>query len=81
MRATMEKVTYQFVATSLASGAVSRDGKMATLEFDADGERMWVTLPTALNTLAKLVAELESLGDSAKSGVARCWHVSRHSKS
>jgi hypothetical protein len=60
-----------FAAERAAVGAVSKTGAFATLEFVADGERLWLTVPVAaLKPLAELCAELEALASDAKNGVA-----------
>jgi hypothetical protein len=66
----------QFVADHATAGAVSMDGSMATLEFVADNQRFWVTLPVAqLASIQQLCHELQSLAADAKDNVAQQWHV------
>jgi hypothetical protein len=66
----------QFVADHPTAGAVSMDGGMATMEFVADNQRFWITLPVAqLASIQKLCRELQSLAADAKNDVAHQWHV------
>ena len=66
----------QFVADHATAGAVSMDGSMATLEFVANDERLWVTLPVAhLASLQQLCHALQSLAVDAKNSVAKEWHI------
>jgi len=66
----------QFVADHATAGAVSMDGSMATLEFVADNQRFWVTLPVAqLASVQQLCRELQAMAADAKNNVARQWHV------
>ena len=66
----------RFDADHAKSGAVSRDGAFACIEFAAGEERLWITVP--VNELGKLInfcEELDKLRHDAKNGVAAHWHV------
>jgi len=72
----MEKPTFQFVAAAVGGGAVARDGHEIMLEFESDGERLWLSLPSAvLPQLAQLTRALDALSADARNGVANCWHA------
>ena len=54
----MEKITHQFCAESLGSASVSKDGMEILLEFESEGERLWVTFPSsAIERLKTLVQD------------------------
>lgn len=74
----MDKPTFQFVACEVGAGCVSADGSAVTLEFEVDGERLWLTLPAGgLDQLQGLVSDLRSTAIDAKNGVARSRFVGR----
>src|SRR3712207_2209446 len=71
----------QVEADAVVCGAVSKDGVLATIEFAAGDQRIWVTIPVSeLGMLEKLCLELRSLGVDAKNGVASHWHIATLSK-
>jgi len=66
----------RFDADQAKSGAVSKDGAFACIEFAAGEERLWITVPVdELGKLINLCEELDKLRHDAKNGVAAHWHV------
>ena len=53
----MEKITHQFCAESLGSASVSKDGMEILLEFESEGERLWVTFPSSAIERLKTLAQ------------------------
>jgi hypothetical protein len=67
----MENTPPQFLATSIGGGAVSKDGRAVTIEFEGDGARLWVTLPASLLAqLQLIVRDLDALAIDSRNGVA-----------
>ena len=72
----MSGAILRFDADHAKSGAVSRDGAFACIEFAAGEERLWVTVPVdELGKLINLCEELDKLRHDAKNGVASHWLV------
>jgi hypothetical protein len=65
-----------FESMRVEAGSVSKAGALAALEFVADGERLWLTVPVgSLRRLSQLCLELDALAIDAKNGVASHWHI------
>ena len=65
----MPDAPYQFIAESLGSGAVSRDGYEISIEFEGGGELIWLTMPAdLLGPLTDLAARLRPMSTAAKNG-------------
>jgi hypothetical protein len=72
----MEKITHQFCAESLGSASVSKDGMEILLEFESEGERLWVTFPSsAIERLKTLVQDAHTMAVDASNGIAQRWHT------
>jgi hypothetical protein len=62
----MEKITHQFGAEGLGSASVSKDGMEILLEFESEGERLWVTFPSsAIERLKTLVQDAHTMAVDA----------------
>jgi hypothetical protein len=66
----------QFVAESLGGCAVSEDGNEVTIEFEAGGSLLWVTLPSSLlPQMQTIVRELDAIAIDARNGIAEQRHL------
>lgn len=72
------EVTHQFCAESLGSASVSKDGMEILLEFESEGERLWVTFPSsAIERLKTLVQDAHTIAVDASNGIAQRWHTNQ----
>ena len=66
----------QFVAESVGGCAVSENGNEVTIEFEAGGSLLWVTLPSSLLPQLQTIAQqLDALAIDARNGSAKQWHL------